>query len=141
MRLLIEVLLGNNTTSGNSSTLLRFVNAQAAHLDVIETLDRLPESSPVADIQPFLTRGLRRVAHNQYETQIFKALATSQFQAAEEALWDRQQEMGGILAEEDGSSPELQLDEKNEKAVVDDKIVEKLMRSQDELGDDVIELR
>ena len=102
MRLLIDILLANSS-SNNAPSLLRFVNAQAVHLDLAETLERLPASAAVQDIQPFLERGLRRSCHNKYEAMIMKFIASYKFQTVDDELYDLQREMGGVVAEEDGS--------------------------------------
>lgn len=142
MRLLIEVLLTASSNSENSSTLLRFVNAQAGHLDMSETLDRLPDSAPVAEIRPFLERGFRRAQHSQHEAMILKMLAIAQYEEADEALWTKQKEMGGILAEEDGMESPLVQEKPLFSLHSEDKILEKLdRRTRDDMGNDVIELR
>lgn len=142
MRLLIEVLLSASSSSDSSSTLLRFVNAQAGHLDVVETLDRLPSSAPISSIRPFLERRLRNRQHEQHESTILKALAIGRFQEMDEALWERQQEMGAILAEADGSESPLVEQKPLLSSQLEDKIFEKLdRRAVDDMGDEVIELR
>ncbi|KDQ09152.1 hypothetical protein BOTBODRAFT_179324 [Botryobasidium botryosum FD-172 SS1] len=74
---------GENTASQAA----RFINAQALHLSVPEVILQLPPELPLSTITPFMSRALRRNAHEEQEGQILKALSFGQNLYISDRAW------------------------------------------------------
>jgi len=86
---LIGILLRVYVDGGEATApqTAKFINAQALHLSVSEVVFQLPPELPLSVISPFMSRALRRSAHDQQEGQILKALSFGQNLHTSERAW------------------------------------------------------
>lgn len=117
-KILLEVFMNEGKPSFEKAAQL--LNAQAAHMDVIEALTMIPDDWPLTLPVPFLASSLRRVLHERHEGQIVKAIAAAQNLKVSEDSWAVIREQGYVVEEADSDDE----DKKGDMEYVNEKTME-----------------
>lgn len=123
LALLIRITLSQSATApeeqrvGEQARASHVIETQGIRLSAVEMLQSIPDEWPLALMDGFVTRSLRRSLHARYEQKLVKALLQGQMVNTSIRYFEVTEALGGTLAEEagddDGNGEEL-----DEKGVV-----------------------
>ena len=84
------------------------LSTQALQFDALQLLEIVPRDWPLADLETYLQRSLRRQLHEKRHAQIVKALAFAHNMDVTEKKWRVVRSLGGVLQDTDEDEDEQQ---------------------------------